>query len=396
MRLDRSYLMRKLVLAHFATLICSCGHSESEPSKATSRTPVTHTLDSKSIVRLTPRCAERLREIIRGDARRSTLYVSVIVEANCQGFRYDMKLDEPKQAEGFLFTTSEGITLGIDRDDAEFLNGITLDYLESPGGFTFNHPHPDTSLLSEYRRLKEAEDRRRPMEASKANEIDPPKAVAELSTPRRQEAFEDLQLWWKFNQPEVRNSPKEVGRVDRYQLEDGDWITVVFTGAPEEQRGGVCLIKADGRQIPIFHGNNYLGDDDQFIDVNGDGVPELVSTATMGGKDEDNPNRIVTDATAIDIIPITPKQIPLLRIVFDVRPVKSPSNWRWKLVKNATGTTDVVVEKIDKGNWTEKARFVWSLKNNKYEGPLGSRREGFIANSGDLETDEIVQFMKRP
>ena len=82
----------------------------------------------------------------------------------------------------------------------------------------------------------------RPIEEAKAKLIKPEQAVVNLLTPERQKAFEELELWWKFNQPEVWSSYRStVGRVDRYQEASGKWITVVFTGEQEEQKGGVYL-----------------------------------------------------------------------------------------------------------------------------------------------------------
>ncbi len=169
----------------------------------------------------------------------------------------------------------------------------------------------------------------RPIEEARANQIDSQKAVANLQTPQRQQAFEDLQLWWKFHQPESFSAVRSaVGRVDRFALANGESITVVFTGGPEKQKGGIYPIKADGRLIHIFQGNNYLGDNDQFVDVNGDGLPEIVCAHDIGEFDDGNPKKVVTEATNLNIVAVSSDQMPLLRIVFDVRPFRVTPTWR--------------------------------------------------------------------
>ncbi len=226
-----------------------------------------------------------------------------------------------------------------------------------------------------------------------SEQADARKAVAELLTPRRQAAFQDLQSWWKSNQPEVdKFQGSRVGQVDRYQV-DGEWITVVFTGARGQRRGGVCLIAADGRQIPIFQSDNYLDETGEFTDVNGDGIPEMVHVTPMAESVSDNPKEYM-QATGVEILPITREQIPLLRIVFDVRESLYGTIWRWKLANNKSGAKDIIIERRDSGRWTEQARFVWSKTKSKFEGPTGSNEQGFIANAGNIEQTRINQFIK--
>jgi hypothetical protein len=171
---------------------------------------------------------------------------------------------------------------------------------------------------------------------------------------------------------------------------------VVFTGDPDKEKGGFYLINSDGRQTRVFHENNYLDDESQFVDVNGDGLPEIVHCAALGGKAEDNPNKVVIDATSVDIIPISSEQVPLLRLVFDVRPFRAKPSWQWRLEENSTGTRDVVVEQQSLDGWMERAKFVWSADKSRFEGPEGSKADGFIARSGDIEPEQIRQFMRLP
>ncbi len=389
-----------------SALLCQFGCGNSAPNSATASKesapanakPDTHPeVSSDVIVGLTPRSAAELRKYVEQSDSSKTVFIAVAVEDNCQGFRYELNLRESTRGENVILTSCEGISLAIDRDDAAFLKGTTLDFIDEPGGFQFKNPHEDTMLLTEYREKRDEEARMRPIEEAKAKLIRPEKAVAELLTPRRQKAFEDLELWWKFNQPEVWSSDSwTVGRVDRYQEASGNWITVVFTGEQEMQKGGVCLINDNGRQIRIYGGNNYIDEEDQFVDVNGDGLPEMVAGISTIAEDGNEPNRVITEGTFLCIQPISSEQIPLLEVAFDVRLYEVEPSWRWRLAESSAGTHDVILEQQVIDQWSERARFVWSSKESKYEGPSGSKEQGFIASFGEMDSTRREEFMKRP
>ncbi|MBC7822063.1 MAG: hypothetical protein IAG10_34695 [Planctomycetaceae bacterium] len=183
--------------------------------------------------------------------------------------------------------------------------------------------------------------------------------------------------------------------MDRYQQPNGQWITIVFTGDLEQQNGAFYLINPNGRQTPVFQGMNYIDDGSQVVDLNGDHVPEIVVAITLGEHDDGNPNKVVTDATSLDILPISSEQVPLLRIIFDVRPFNAMPSWRWRLAETSKGIRDVVLDQQTGRDWIERARFAWSSKESKFEGSNGSKGEGFIASPADLGREQIRRFMQR-
>jgi hypothetical protein len=125
-----------------------------------------------------------------------------------------------------------------------------------------------------------------------------------------------------------------------------------------------------------------------------DGVPEIVADGGMVTNDEGKPPKVVAEAGGVLVIPIAPGRPPLLSVVFDSRPYGAEPTWRWRLLKNNAGTQDVVVEQSTKNRWAERARFAWSAKKSRYEGPSGSKAEGFIASPGAIDTKVVLDFMK--
>jgi Fe-S cluster assembly iron-binding protein IscA len=364
------------------------------PGSPPAKTTAVEEPAAETIVDLTPRCAARFKELMALDKNGKFVHIYVIAEENCTGFLYQMGISE-ESPPATTVTRIQGIPLAVDTDDVAFLRGSTLDFLPDPGGFKFDNPSEDPSLLWEYKAKKAEEERLRPIEEAESKQVDTKQAVADLLTDNRQQAFEDLRLWWKFNQPEVWSKYEStVGRVDRYELPGGEPITVVFTGEEGKQRGGIYLINPDGRQTVIFQGHNFIGETDQFIDITNDGLPEIVALNQMGGKAEDNSNRVVTDAESLIILPVTARQTPLLRVLFDVRPFNAHSTWRWRLQKNASGAQDVVIEQQVGQDYEERARYVWNSEQKTFEGPAGSKQEGFIANPGNLDEEVIKTFLK--
>ncbi|MDB5384789.1 MAG: hypothetical protein JWM11_435 [Planctomycetaceae bacterium] len=378
------------------------------------------------IIDLTPNTVAKLRPMLQKMEGTPYLCIGVTATENCTGYRYELDLKSELTPPNAVVTTVDGIQVAIAPDDVAFLKGTTLDYLAQPGGFVFNTPHPDTSLLREYREKQAAEERQRLIDMELVKSVDPVRSVAELLTPRRQAAYEQLQLWWKFNQPAAHSEYyTTVGRVDRYHLPDGQWLTVVFRGEPDQQQGAFCLIQDDGRQSLPFHGQNLIDEDDQFLDVNGDGLPEIVAVQTMGHHAKDDKKRIACEGTSLDIIPIAAAQTPLLRIIFDPRPFRTESTWRWQLVPSSAASQsrsptlpsqqptsppdspdaarppatepsvqDVILERQQNGKWTTQARFVWSPATQNYQGPSGSIKDGFIASTKSLETADIERFLQ--
>ncbi|PQO27833.1 hypothetical protein [Blastopirellula marina] len=221
--------------------------------------------------------------------------------------------------------------------------------------------------------------------------IDPSLEVARLLTPERQSAYERLREWWFENQPDAPIlSGSEIGHVEKYDVDD-ETIYVIFSGANGKHEGGICLVDSTGKINPIFQGNNYLTEEDRFMDVNGDGIPEIISVTTMGGKHESNPNRIVTNTTNIDIIPVNRVQKPLLRILFDKRKFRESSKWRWEL-DNSSNATVIRLFRISESN--PIVHFEWNSQIGEFNCPNGSLSDGFIARPGQIPLDLIEDFIR--
>ena len=55
---------------------------------------------------------------------------------------------------------------------------------------------------------------------------------------------------------------------------------------------------------------------------------------------------------------------------------------------------DVILERQQNGEWTTKARFVWSPDTQSYHGPSGSIEDGFLASTKSLEPADIERILE--
>ena len=93
---------------------------------------------------LTPRAAEEVRKFITQEqvpAETAGLRVSVL-PGGCSGFKYSLNIEE-RPLEDDMVAQVNGVRVFVDGFSAQYLSGITIDYVSSMqgSGFTFNNPN---------------------------------------------------------------------------------------------------------------------------------------------------------------------------------------------------------------------------------------------------------------
>ncbi|HET8837181.1 MAG TPA: iron-sulfur cluster assembly accessory protein [Gemmatimonadales bacterium] len=96
------------------------------------------------IVSLTSRAAEEVQKFITSEqvpAESAGLRVSVL-PGGCSGFKYSLNIEE-RALEDDLVQEISGVRVFVDGFSAQYLTGITIDYVSSMqgSGFTFNNPN---------------------------------------------------------------------------------------------------------------------------------------------------------------------------------------------------------------------------------------------------------------
>ena len=95
-------------------------------------------------VNLTGRAAEEVQKFIVQEqvpAESAGLRVSVL-PGGCSGFKYSLNIEERALDDDFV-TEVNGVRLFVDGFSAQYLTGITIDYVTSMqgSGFTFSNPN---------------------------------------------------------------------------------------------------------------------------------------------------------------------------------------------------------------------------------------------------------------
>jgi len=94
---------------------------------------------------LTPPALAKVREFIAAEkdlpAESCGLRIGVM-PGGCSGFKYEMSIDEA-QAEDDMVLDLEGIRIFVDPFSAQYLNGVTVDYVSTmqSQGFAFQNPN---------------------------------------------------------------------------------------------------------------------------------------------------------------------------------------------------------------------------------------------------------------
>src|SRR5919112_257725 len=93
---------------------------------------------------LTPRAAEEVQKFIAQEqvpAESAGLRVSVL-PGGCSGFKYSLNIEE-RPLEDDMVAEINGVRVFVDGFSAQYLTGVTIDYVSSMqgSGFTFNNPN---------------------------------------------------------------------------------------------------------------------------------------------------------------------------------------------------------------------------------------------------------------
>jgi iron-sulfur cluster assembly protein len=96
------------------------------------------------VLNLTERASEEVRKFIASEqvpAESAGLRVSVL-PGGCSGFKYSLNIEE-RPLDDDMVHEINGVRIFVDGFSAQYLAGITIDYVSSMqgSGFTFNNPN---------------------------------------------------------------------------------------------------------------------------------------------------------------------------------------------------------------------------------------------------------------
>ena len=105
---------------------------------------MTQALPEGFVLTLTDKAADEVRKFLAAEdvpAETAGLRVAVL-PGGCSGFKYTLNIED-KAVDDDMVATISGVPVFIDAFSAQYLNGVTIDYVSSMqgSGFTFANPN---------------------------------------------------------------------------------------------------------------------------------------------------------------------------------------------------------------------------------------------------------------
>ncbi|MDX2207406.1 MAG: iron-sulfur cluster assembly accessory protein [Gemmatimonadales bacterium] len=106
--------------------------------------PQTQALPEGFVLILTDQAAAEVRKFLAAeDVPRATAGLRIsVLPGGCSGFKYSLNIED-KPVDDDMTAELNGVRIFIDAFSAQYLSGITIDYVTSMqgSGFTFNNPN---------------------------------------------------------------------------------------------------------------------------------------------------------------------------------------------------------------------------------------------------------------
>ena len=109
-------------------------------------TPVTTAVTAEPMINVTPSAAEKLRGVLAEKNLPDHGLRVFISGGGCSGFQYGMAFENKSEEGDFVFNAN-GVRIYLDSASAMYLEGATVDYVDSlmGGGFRIENPNATTS-----------------------------------------------------------------------------------------------------------------------------------------------------------------------------------------------------------------------------------------------------------
>ena len=97
---------------------------------------------------LTPKAISKLKQIMADEKKHDGYLRATVLAGGCSGYTYDLELvDKDNIRKSDIKIDQDGIKVIVDQESTEFLNGISIDFIDSlkESGFKFNNPNATQS-----------------------------------------------------------------------------------------------------------------------------------------------------------------------------------------------------------------------------------------------------------
>ena len=129
---------------------CGGGHSHGAPAATTNASvggPVAVDIETRADqVNLSPLAASKVKSLLEQEGRDDLALRISVQPGGCSGLRYQLFFDE-RTLDGDVVTDFGGVAVVVDRMSVPYLNGATIDFVDTieKQGFTIDNPNASGS-----------------------------------------------------------------------------------------------------------------------------------------------------------------------------------------------------------------------------------------------------------
>jgi iron-sulfur cluster assembly accessory protein len=129
---------------------CGGGHSHGAPAATTTASvggPVAVDIETRTDqVNLSPLAASKVKSLLEQEGREDLALRISVQPGGCSGLRYQLFFDE-RTLDGDVVTDFDGVAVVVDRMSVPYLNGATIDFVDTieKQGFTIDNPNASGS-----------------------------------------------------------------------------------------------------------------------------------------------------------------------------------------------------------------------------------------------------------
>jgi len=128
---------------------CGCGHNHSHGAEGTATATMAGQVAVETRtdqINLTDGAATKVRSLLEQEGRTDLQLRIAVQPGGCSGLRYQLFFDE-RNLDGDIVTDFDGVAVVVDRMSVPYLNGATIDFVDTieKQGFTIDNPNASGS-----------------------------------------------------------------------------------------------------------------------------------------------------------------------------------------------------------------------------------------------------------
>jgi len=128
---------------------CGCGHNHSHGAEGTATATMAGQVAVETRtdqINLTDGAATKVRSLLEQEGRTDLQLRIAVQPGGCSGLRYQLFFDE-RNLDGDIVSDFDGVAVVVDRMSVPYLNGATIDFVDTieKQGFTIDNPNASGS-----------------------------------------------------------------------------------------------------------------------------------------------------------------------------------------------------------------------------------------------------------